>query len=81
MGTSERECLQIGTMIRFHRKKARMTQAELAKFAEVGKTVIFDIEKGKSTIKLSTLLRVLHVMNIRLEFKGPLMELYQSEKS
>jgi HTH-type transcriptional regulator/antitoxin HipB len=71
------ENARIGAMVRFHRKKARLTQVELAKFAEVGKTVIFDIEKGKATVKLSTLLRVLRVLNIRLQFSGPLMALFE----
>jgi HTH-type transcriptional regulator / antitoxin HipB len=70
----------IGTMVRFHRKKARMTQAELAKFSEVGKTVVFDVENGKATVRLSTLLRILHALNIRMEFSGPLMHVYQKVK-
>lgn len=72
--------LQIGAMVRFHRKKARMTQAELAKFAEVGKTVVFDVEKGKSTVQLSTLFRILHVLNIKLQFTGPIMHLFEKEQ-
>lgn len=71
---------KIGQMIRFHRKKARMTQWGLAKFAEIGKTAVFDVEKGKSTVRLSTLLRILHVLNVRIEFSGPLMHLFEREK-
>jgi len=71
----------LARMIRFHRKKARLTQAKLAKFAEVGKTAVFDLEKGKATVQLNTLLAVLHVLNIRLRFEGPLMELFELEES
>ena len=71
--------LRIGEMVRFHRKKARMTQAELAQFAEVGKTVVFDVEKGKATVQLSTLLRILHVLNIRMQFSGPIMHVFEGE--
>ena len=66
--SDKKMALQIGAMVRFHRKKARLTQAGLAKFAEVGKTVVFDVEKGKPTVRLSTLLRILHVLNIRLQY-------------
>ena len=67
----------IGKMVRFHRKKSRLSQAELAKFAGTGKTVIFDIEKGKLSTRLDTLLKVLKVLNIKLDFQRPLMTLFQ----
>lgn len=63
----------IGPMVAFHRKKSGLTQKELAKLAGVGKTVIFDIEKGKLTVKIDTLLKILHVLNIAMEFRSPLM--------
>jgi HTH-type transcriptional regulator/antitoxin HipB len=69
-------------MIRFHRKKAKMTQLALARLSGVGKTVVFDIEKGKKTVRLATLLAVLHVLNITIEFRGPLMHRFEEyEKS
>jgi len=68
---------EIGTIIRFHRKKAGLSQQELAKYANVGKTVVFDIEKGKLTIQLFSLLQILNVLNINLEFVSPLMSLYK----
>lgn len=72
---------EIGRIVQFHRKKARLTQLDLAKFAEVGKTAVFDLEKGKATIQLSTLLRVLHVLNITLQLSGPLMDIYERTKN
>jgi len=45
----------------------------LAELAGVGKTSVFDIEKGKATVRLSTLLAVMHVLNIDLVMRGPLM--------
>ncbi len=68
---------RIGRMVRFHRKKAQLTQLRLANLAEVGKTAVFDIEKGKATVRLSTLLAVLHVLNIQMEFRGPLMHRFK----
>ena len=57
----------------FHRKRAGLSQKDLADLAGVGKTVIFDIEKGKETVKLLTLMKVLDTLNIRMEFNSPLM--------
>ncbi|WP_050750522.1 helix-turn-helix domain-containing protein [Legionella pneumophila] len=39
--------------------------------AGVGKTVIYDIEKGKESVRLNTLLKVLDVLNIQMKFETP----------
>ena len=70
----------IGHMIRFHRKISGLTQSELAELAGVGKTVIFDIEKGKLSSRLDTLLKILTILNIKMEFQSPLMDQF-NEKS
>lgn len=49
-----------------------MTRLELARLAGVGKTVVFDIESGKRTVRVETLLRVLDALNIRLAWTSPL---------
>lgn len=74
----------IGKMIRFHRKKSGVTQEELGKFAGLGKTVVFDIEKGKLSVKLDTLLKILNVLNIKIDFSSPFMKSFEgrlNEKS
>ena len=74
--------VNIGKMIRFHRKKAKITQLELSKLSGVGKTSVFDIEKGKETVKIETLIAVLKALNIRMKFEGPLMQKFEEyEKS
>lgn len=70
---------QIAAIIRFHRKKSGLSQAELGSLAGLGKTVIFDIEKGKLSVRLSTLLKVMHVLNIQMELTSPIMELFKGE--
>ena len=65
---------QLGAIVRLHRKKSGLTQERLAVLAGVGKTVVFDIEKGKDSIQLDTLQKVLNVLNIRLNLESPLME-------
>jgi y4mF family transcriptional regulator len=62
----------LGTFIKDHRKKAGLTQLELADLAGLGKTTVFDIEKNKETVRLNNLLAVLRVLNIKVEFKSPL---------
>ncbi len=42
--------------------------------------VIYDIEKGKETIRFATLQKVLTALNIKVNFESPLMEML-NEKS
>lgn len=69
----------IGEIVKFHRKKAGLNQKDLAEHAGVGKTVVFDIEKGKETVKFKTLIKVLNVLNIKIELYSPLMDLYNHD--
>lgn len=69
----------LGPLVRFHRKKAKLTQQELAQLAGLGKTVIFDMEKGKESVQLNTLLKVFRILNIQIQFQGPLMEAFMRE--
>jgi y4mF family transcriptional regulator len=71
---------KLGDVVLFHRKKSGLTRNQLADLAGVGKTVIFDIEKGKETIRFSTLQKVLKALNIKITFSSPLMEVF-NEKS
>jgi HTH-type transcriptional regulator/antitoxin HipB len=63
-----------GQTVRDHRKAAGLSQAELARLAGVGKTAVFDIEKGKATVRLATLLRVFDTLNLYLELRSPAMK-------
>jgi len=70
----------IGSIIRYHRRKAGLTKKQLATLAGVGKSAIFNIEKGKISIRLNTLTAILSVLNINLELESPLMEQWNMEK-
>ena len=63
---------EIAKMVRYLRKQSGLSQLELAQLAGVGKTAIFDIEKGKPSIQLDTLLKVFAVLNIQFRFDTPL---------
>ena len=61
----------IAQLVHYYRKQSGLSQQELANLAGVGKTVVFDIEKGKETVRLNTLLKILDVLNIKLKFETP----------
>ena len=72
MTVSGDEWPPFGEIVRFHRKMAGLTQPELARIAGVGRTVVFDVEKGKATVRLSTLHKLLDALNVRLDWDSPL---------
>lgn len=61
-------------LIKSHRKKAALAQAQLAKLAGVGKTVVWDIENGKESVQWDTLQKILRVLNISVEWRSPLLD-------
>lgn len=70
---------QLANIILFHRKRSGLTQIELAEMAGVGKNMIYELEKGKKSIRLDNLLRILQVLNIDLTFQSPLWESFLKE--
>ena len=66
---------EIAKTVHYCRKQSGLSQQELATLAGVGKTAIFDIEKGKQTVQLNTLLKVLGVLNIQMKFETPFADL------
>ena len=69
---------QIGKTVTFLRKQSGLTQKKLADLAGVGKTVVFDIEKGKETVQLNSLLKIFSVLNIKLELSNPIIYLMEN---
>jgi HTH-type transcriptional regulator/antitoxin HipB len=63
----------LASLIRKHRKAAGLSQLQLAEMAGVGKTSVFDLEKGKETIQLDTLRKILTALNIKLQLISPFM--------
>ena len=63
----------LAMVIRNHRKAAGLSQLRLAEMAGIGKTTVFDIEKGKETIQLDTLRKILKVLNIQVQLISPLI--------
>ncbi|MBD3278587.1 MAG: helix-turn-helix domain-containing protein [Candidatus Aegiribacteria sp.] len=69
----------ISKLVKHHRKRAGITQLELADLAGIGKTTVFDIEHGKSTVQVSSLLSVLKVLNMSIQVIGPFVSEYRKQ--
>ncbi len=72
------ESKELADTIRMHRKAAGLSRLQLAEMAGVGKTVIYDVEKGKESVRLDTLRKILKVLNIKVELTSPLIENIQN---
>ncbi len=71
---------ELAQIIRMHRKAAKLGRVQLAELSGVGKTVIYDIENGKESVRLDTLRKILKVLNITIILKSPLMENLQNTR-
>jgi y4mF family transcriptional regulator len=71
--------LKIGSIVQFHRKQAGLSRIDLANISGVGKTVVYDIENGKETVRLNTLLKVLETLNISISLDSPLVDRYKAD--
>ena len=74
----------LAEIIRKHRDEAGLSRLHLADMDGVGKTVVYDIEHGKPSVRLDTLRKILDVLNIKVRLESPVMERlinYENEKS
>jgi HTH-type transcriptional regulator/antitoxin HipB len=69
---------ELGAVILFHRKRAGLSRADLCRLAGIGKTTLYDTEHGKTAVRMDGVLRILRVLNIRLEWSSPLEESYEA---
>lgn len=71
----------LGKIILYHRKASGLSREKCAQLAGVGKTAVYDIENGKETVQLDTLLKILKVMNIEMRLDSPIMKNYDHAES
>jgi len=71
---------EVSDIIRFHRKKSGLTQAELARLAGIGKAAVYDLEHGTKSTRIDTLQKVLTVLNITIKLDSPIMQTYEDQK-
>ncbi len=57
----------LGAEVRKKRKLLALTQAQLADLAQCGPDFLYDLERGKPSIRLDKLMPVLEVLGLRLE--------------
>jgi len=72
---------ELATAIRMHRKAAGLSRVQLAELAGVGKSVIYDVEKGKESVQLNTLQKILKVLNMKMVLTSPLLENLQNAEN
>ena len=68
----------LASLITFHRKRAKLTQTDLAFYAGVSRFVVQDMEAGRDRTTWRNLQAVLEVLNLKLEPTGPLVEEWRS---
>lgn len=61
-------------LLRHLRKKAGLSQSDLAQLAGLSRTAIQALEDGKQTCKLATLFKVTRVLNLKLYGDHPLVK-------
>lgn len=66
--------LGLGRIVREGREIRQLSQFQLAEAAGVGKTVVFDVEHGKPTVQLDTVLKILGALDIRMVLECPSAE-------
>ncbi len=65
--------MELCELVHFVRKKSGLSRNALAELAAVGKTVIYDLEHGKKTVRLDTLEKICKALNITIEYQHPLV--------
>lgn len=61
--------MEIGPIIKDRRTRLKLTQQDLAEFAEIGIATVKDIERGKGNPSLQTLQKILNVLGLEMSFK------------
>ncbi len=62
-----RNAREIGALVREHRSRLKLSQADLARCVGVSRLWVVLLEKGKSTAQLGLVLRTLDILGITLE--------------
>jgi len=70
---------QLSSLIGWHRKRAGLSQTELARHAGVSRYVVQDLEAGHGRTTWKKLAAVLEVLNVDLEPGGPLVPEWRRE--
>lgn len=61
---------ELGAEVRRRRKALRLTQRELADLSSCGSDFLYDLERGKPTVRLDKLLSVLEILGLKLKLEA-----------
>lgn len=61
---------QLASAVRARRRTLKLTQIALAELAGVGPDFVYDVERGKPTLRLDKLLQVLGVLGLRIALEA-----------
>jgi len=56
----------LASALRARRKSLRLTQIELSRLSGTGPDFVYDVERGKPTLRLDKLLQILEVLGLEL---------------
>ena len=59
----------LGIVVKRKRKRSRIRQAELAALADVGIRFVSELERGKPSLEIGRVMRVMNVLGLELEVR------------
>lgn len=70
---------KLASLISWHRRRAGLSQVELACHAGVSRYVVQDLEAGAGRTTWARMMPVLWALNLRLDPQGPLVSEWRAE--
>ena len=61
-----RSSIELGAIIRDHRKRLALTQLDVAGLGNTGNRFIVDVENGKPTVQLQKVLDLMHLLGLEV---------------
>lgn len=71
---------QLASLITWHRRRAGLSQVDLARHAGVSRYVVQDLEAGAGRTTWARMMPVLRALNLELVPQGPLVKDWQAEE-
>jgi y4mF family transcriptional regulator len=71
---------ELGATVRKTRKLLRLTQKELADLAGCGPDFLYDLERGKTTVRLDKLVPVLEMLGLTFKVEPRVHEVSRDDK-
>jgi HTH-type transcriptional regulator/antitoxin HipB len=67
---------ELSKLLKWHRKRSKLSQQELADIAQIGRASVQRLEKGEQ-FEFVTLLKIMDILNLTLLIDGPLIKNYK----